>query len=153
MNFNITGNPMIIFRVEGQPVGKARARTVARHGFVQSYTPQKTRDYETKVKEAYIKAGGEMFPDEPLGILITAYFEVPKSYSKKKTAACHAGEIKPTGKPDLDNIAKLVLDALNGVAFKDDSRVCKLYVGKHYAPDFYNEPGLSVIVCRLEDEP
>lgn len=152
MIFGEKEKPMIIFRVEGQPVGKARARTVARHGFVQSYTPQKTRDYEAKVRDAYIKAGGEMFPDGPLGVLITAYFEVPKSYSKKNADACRAGKIKPTGKPDLDNIAKLVLDALNGVAFKDDSRVCKIFMVKLYTPKFH-EPGLSVHIYRLEDEP
>ena len=143
--------PMFTFRVEGQPVGKARARTVARHGYVQSYTPQKTRDYEAKVKAAYIKAGGEMFPDVPVGVLVTAYFEIPKSYSKKKAAACRVGEIKPTGKPDLDNISKLVLDALNGVAFKDDSRVCRLYTSKLYVPESH-EPGLVVHIYRLEGE-
>lgn len=143
---------MTIFRVLGQPVGKGRARTVNRHGFVQSFTPEKTRNYEARVKEAYLNANGEMFPDIPLGARITAYFEVPKSYSKKKQAACRSGEIKPTGKPDLDNIGKLVLDALNGVAFKDDSRVCSLFIDKWYASE-HNEPGLSVQIFTLEEQP
>ena len=56
----------------------------------------------------------------------------PKSFSKKKTARALDGLIQPTTKPDLDNVAKTVLDALNGVAWRDDSEITSLTVMKTY---------------------
>jgi Holliday junction resolvase RusA-like endonuclease len=57
---------------------------------------------------------------------------VPKSYAKAKTAACLAGQVHPTGRPDADNVLKLVTDAMIGVFFLDDAQLVRMAVSKHY---------------------
>ena len=118
------------FTVAGAPQGKARPR-VTRHG---AYTPQKTKDYEMQVCGAYMmQCGGAMFPDLPLYVTIWAYFPIPKSASKAKREKMLNGEIRPTVKPDFDNIAKAICDALNKEAYHDDSQIVRAYVFKYYS--------------------
>lgn len=62
----------------------------------------------------------------PVVLEINAYFEIPKSYTKKKRALCEQGDILPTCKPDIDNVVKAVADGLNGVAYKDDSGIVEI---------------------------
>lgn len=124
------------FTVPGQPKGKARARTVRRGGGKSfSYTPEGTVLYENLIKTCYLQdAGHVLFNDgQPLAVSITAFYEVPKSYSKKKKQEMLDGQLYPTKKPDIDNIAKCVLDALNKLAYRDDTQVVKLHMEKHYA--------------------
>lgn len=124
------------FTVPGQPKGKARARTVRRGGGKSfSYTPEGTILYENLIKTCYLQdAGHVLFNDgQPLAVSITAFYEVPKSYSKKKKQEMLDGQLYPTKKPDIDNIAKCVLDALNKLAYRDDTQVVKLHMEKHYA--------------------
>ncbi len=66
---------------------------------------------------------------------ITAYFMIPRSATKRDRAGMIAGVILPTKKPDLDNIAKAILDALNGIAYHDDSCVTEVTVRKLYSED------------------
>lgn len=120
----------IIFTVPGVPQGKGRPR-VTRNG---TFTPKKTRDYEKKVRDCYIAQGGQMFPDDtPLFASITAIFPIPSSLSKKRRAMFNGK--RHCKKPDADNVAKAILDALNGVAYRDDSAVSSLIVGKSYGDD------------------
>jgi Holliday junction resolvase RusA-like endonuclease len=122
----------MIFIVEGQPQGKARPRFSKKSGTV--YTPKNTADYEKEIREAYIKAGGKKIPaDCYVKIDIMAYFKIPKSYSKKKAMTCQHNINKPTVKPDVDNITKVVLDALNGVAYEDDKQVVICRCEKRYS--------------------
>ena len=124
------------FTVPGQPKGKARARTVRRGGGKNfSYTPEGTVLYENLIKTCYLQdAGHVLFNDgQPLAVSITAFYEVPKSYSKKKKQEMLDGQLYPTKKPDIDNIAKCVLDALNKLAYRDDTQVVRLHMEKHYA--------------------
>lgn len=116
------------FEIMGEPVGKGRPKFSSRGGFARAYTPKKTIDYEKKVKESYT---GEKF-EGALRVEITAFFPVPKSTSKKNRAKMLSDEIKCTKKPDIDNIAKIILDALNGVAYEDDKQVISLEVNKMY---------------------
>ena len=121
--------------VPGQPKGKARARTVRRGGGKSfSYTPEGTVLYENLIKTCYLQdAGHELFNDgQPLAVDIIAFYEVPKSYSKKKKQEMLDGQLYPTKKPDIDNIAKCVLDALNKLAYRDDTQVVRLHMEKHY---------------------
>ncbi len=111
------------FTVYGKPQGKARPR-FTRQG--HAYTPKQTADYEKQIRQAYITAGGEMISDTaPILICITACFK--KAKSNKMT--------EPTLKPDSDNIAKIVCDALNGIAYKDDKQIISLTVDKVWADD------------------
>ena len=120
----------IIFTVPGVPQGKGRPR-VTRNG---TFTPKKTRDYEKKVRDCYIAQGGQMFPDDtPLFASITAIFPIPSSLSKKLRALFNGKRY--CKKPDADNVAKAILDALNGVAYRDDSAVSSLLVYKSYGDD------------------
>lgn len=120
----------IIFTVPGVPQGKGRPR-VTRNG---TFTPKKTRDYEKKVRDCYIAQGGQMFPDDtPLFATITAIFPIPSSLSKKRRALFNGK--RHCKKPDADNVAKAILDSLNGVAYRDDSAVSMLLVDKSYGDD------------------
>lgn len=123
------------FTVEGKPQGKARARTFynKRMGRMQSVTPQQTRSYEDLIRWSYKEAGGEYLGESVIQVLIYAYYPVPKSFSKAKREQALAGGLKPTTKPDCDNIVKVVLDALNGVAYYDDKQVVSVQCSKLYA--------------------
>lgn len=118
---------MISFEVLGKPTGKARPR-LSKYG---TYTPTKTVNYENFVKLCFIQKYKNFIPLETaLKVKITACFEVPTSYSKKKKKELIG---KPhTNKPDADNIAKIILDSLNQLAYKDDNLIAKLEVDKVY---------------------
>ena len=126
---------MTDFTVPGPPQGKARARTFynPRIGRSVSYTPDKTVLYENLIKSRYIEAADGIYDSQdPIRIRIYAYFEPTKSVGKKKRQQMLSGDISPTKKPDADNIAKVVCDALNGLAYHDDSQICEIYVKKLY---------------------
>ena len=127
------------FFVPGKPQGKGRPRFSRASGTV--YTPQKTTDYENLVRECYILAGGRKF-DTPVKAYMKFLFEIPKSWSKAKRKEVLAGKIKP-GKPDLDNEMKIIMDGLNGVAYKDDSQVYWGCIEKAFILDD-SEPGVLV---------
>ena len=124
----------ITFVVPGAPQGKARPR-VTRAG--HAYTPEKTKAYETVVRKCYLQdVGMRHFPDgAAIKAHISASFPVPKGTNKKDRQAMLDGKIQPTKKPDADNIAKIILDALNGYAYKDDACVVRLTVSKHYGEE------------------
>ena len=120
------------FEIEGKPVGKGRPRFKRMGNFVQTYTPASTAEYEKLVKLRFQNAGGQI-TDKPVKIEIVAFFAPPKSTRKKAKAEMLANRILPVKKPDCDNIAKIVLDALNKIAYKDDSQVIELSVKKLYS--------------------
>lgn len=123
-------NKVIVY---GQPFGKQRPRVTQFGGFAHAYTPKETVNYETLVKQEYIHANGKYFADLPLSITIKAYFEIPKSFSKLKAQKALSGELRPMTKPDYDNIAKIVTDALNTVAYADDKQIVKADISKYYS--------------------
>lgn len=130
-----------IFTVDGDPQGKARPR-FTRGG--RAYTPKKTVEYERVIKNAFIAAGGTL-TNLPVTVGINAYYKIPASATKKKAVQMMSGEIMPTKKPDTDNIAKAVCDALNGVAYHDDAQVCNLSVKKRYS----KEPCIVVTIKEV----
>lgn len=111
----------LTFEVPGDPRGKGRPR-VTENG---TYTDSETKAYENKIIWYYRQAfGGFRWPDGAyIRVKVIAYYSIPKRATKSALAAMQAGNILPTRKPDIDNVLKIVLDALNGVAYKDDSRV------------------------------
>lgn len=116
--------------VEGKIRGKARPRICKGHAF----TPKTTVDYENKVRECYIKQEGK-YLEGSIKAIIKAYYKIPKSYTKKRVQAIKEGLELPNKKPDADNIAKIILDSLNKVAYKDDSQVIELIVTKEYTEE------------------
>lgn len=123
---------MCDFEIEGKPVGKGRPRFKRMGNFVQTYTPANTAEYEKLVRLRFQNAGG-VITDKPVRVEITAFFAPPKSTRKRDRIEMLANRILPEKKPDCDNIAKIVLDALNKISYKDDSQVIELSVKKLYS--------------------
>ena len=145
----------INFIIPGPPQGKARPKvTRTKNGFSHTYTPDKTVAYEELVRQRFRQAWkqqGIPFPGTiPVRVIITAYFQPPKSAGQTKRADMLAGICKPTKRPDVDNIIKIVLDALNGFAWHDDAQVTTVYVLKTYTDD---EPHVKVSLSADQDLP
>jgi Holliday junction resolvase RusA-like endonuclease len=119
--------------VEGTPIGKGRPKFARRGNFVSTYTPTKTRYYETLIAEAARQAMGS---SESLKTPVAAYIyitvPIPQSYSKKRSTACLDGLERPCKKPDIDNIIKAFLDSMNGIMYDDDTQVVSLHSTKRY---------------------
>lgn len=120
-------------RVNGEPVPKARPRhTKSGH----TYTPATTRDFEAKVRDAFIQGyPGEYPSTKPIAMNIEFGTALPKSYPKGDKRLANAGRLRPTKKPDIDNLIKSVLDGLNQVAYQDDKQVVEVVATKWYAPE------------------
>lgn len=126
----MSGAPILI-RLAGEPKGKGRPRFVKQTG--RAFTPAATRSYESALRFAAQEAMGDRAPlDGPLTIEIRAGFPIPASWSKNKRKAAALGHILPTGKPDADNLAKM-LDALNEVVFRDDKQAVSVLIEKRYS--------------------
>ena len=133
------------FVIQGKVQAKQRPRFNRYSG--KTYTPNETIAYENWVKTCYLeKYKDKELMEKPLRVTIKAYFEIPKSTIKKRKQQMMDNEILPMVKPDTDNIAKGVLDSLNGIAYKDDKQVVELIVNKFYN----NTPYVSVIIEEIE---
>lgn len=129
------------FEVPGKITGKGRPRvnTIT----CTAYTPTKTKEYEDLVKQYFIiKYRGAMPLERRISVNIKAYFAIAKNTSKIQEQAMIEGSLSPVKKPDIDNIAKIILDALNKLAFKDDNQITKLCVEKIYS----KEEKVSIII-------
>ena len=135
----------IMFRVPGEPVGKGRPRFVRATG--RTYTPEKTANFETLVRlEYHNQCGDHRFDDDAqLAMRVEAYFSIPKSKPKKVQRDMELGVIRHAHKPDTDNILKAVADALNNVAYRDDSAITYVEVSKKYS----RTPETRVIIWEM----
>lgn len=141
---------MTTVRIEipGPPVGKGRPRAgKTRDGRPVMYTPDKTLVYENYIKWIYTATYKSLKLCGPLSVSICVGYPVPKSASKKDRARMFSDSIRPAKKPDCDNIAKIILDALNGVAYDDDRQVVELIVLKLYR----DVPSTVVQIIELAD--
>ena len=132
---------MIKLVIPGEPVAKGRPR-VTKWG---TYTPEKTKNYETLVKELFFIEHGQPLLEGQLAINIKAYFSIPKSTSKKNKNLMIAGKIRPTKKPDADNILKIIGDALNDIAYKDDKQIVSANIEKFYS----DEPRVQIEIKEV----
>jgi len=131
----------ITLTVPGEPRGKQRPRW-SKHG---TYTPKETVNYETYIKELFVLKYPDFVPLEtPLSLRLIVYLTIPKSASKKKKMLMRSNVIRPTKKPDLDNCIKEI-DALQGLAFKNDNQFIEIIAAKFYS----NKPGLRIIIEEL----
>lgn len=130
---------MRAFTVYGQPIAKGRPRL----GKWGTYTPEKTINYENLVKMSYLEEhkGKELLKGE-LSMIINFYFAIPKSTSKKNRKLMNEGKIRHNKKPDIDNCIKSITDALNGIAYKDDSQIVQVKACKLYS----EEPKTEVVI-------
>lgn len=120
------------FEVPGKIIGKGRPRLNTYTGSV--YTPTRTKDYESLIEQYFLLKYPRYKPFEGrVQIEINAFFEIPKNAKKADKELMLENKINPTKKPDIDNIIKIILDAMNGIAFKDDIQITKLNVEKTYS--------------------
>ena len=133
----------VYFVVTGKPVGKGRPRASTRGGYVRMYTDAKTLGYEAAIADEAARAMGKMgLFETPLQMQVSCYYPIPKSWPKKIKQGALDEEVFPKVKPDLDNVVKAVLDALNGVVYLDDAQVVNLVATKRYA----TEPRVEVYI-------
>lgn len=122
------------FNIEGKVKAKQSFK-IGHNGF--KYTPADVKEYANWVrlsfKQKYPEHLPSIFFEKQLSVTINAYFAIPKSFSKKKQEQARDGLIRPTVKPDCDNIAKNIDDALNGIAYHDDKQIIRLEVNKYYS--------------------
>lgn len=123
------------FYVSGEPQGKARPRVVGGH----AYTPHKTESYEHAIRTAYRAAVIDRLPgdrsfesDQPLMLRVICFYKVPTRVTKARRASMISFVEKPRKKPDIDNVLKVIADALNGLAYKDDSQIVTMYGTKYW---------------------
>jgi len=131
--------------IEGKPVAWMRRVPIGRG---KAFSPKKMVDYKARVQYQFSRE----YPDHilftgPVEVTILIDWPIPKSFSKKKRAAAMVYDIHPITKPDVDNLGKIVCDALNGVAYRDDAQVVRLTVEKRYAA----QPCLYVTIMEIEE--
>ena len=137
----------ITVTIPGEPRGKGRPR-FSRHGaFVKTYTPESTALYENLVRVSYIQQNPGVRLSGAIRAEIAAYFSIPASTSKKKRELMVERMLHCTKKPDADNLAKCILDALNSIAYIDDKQIAELVVTKLYS----EEPRVEVTLTELEE--
>ena len=127
----------ITFSVPGTPVGWKRARRKGKRYF----TDPIMASYQQAVQWSAKQAGATVL-EGPVIVLIQVYLPIPKSFSQKRRMEALNRVTRPMPKGDIDNIAKQVMDALNGIAYGDDRQVTDLAISRFYA----QEPSISVIV-------
>lgn len=148
----MTAARVLAFTVPGDPVGKGRPRFARVGKGMRAYTPAATKSYEQAVALLARASLGRRGPLQgPLAVRIDAWCPIPASWSRRKHAQALDEHLMPTTKPDIDNVAKAVLDALNEIAFADDAQIVDLTCSKRYG----SQPHLEVTVREItqEDEP
>ena len=113
--------------VYGKIKGKARPRFFNGH----AVTPKDTVNYENLVRFCYKQQDGRKL-EGAIRVVMYIYYKIPNSYSKKRIQAIREGREYPCKKPDIDNCIKIILDALNGIAYEDDKQVTELTVLKRW---------------------
>ena len=122
---------MIEFEVIGKIQPKQRPRFKRCGAFIQTYTPEPTLKYQKLVADSYLEKYKDTKLSGALVMNIDAFFNVPKSLSKKKKMELY-GKPNVQHNGDIDNVAKSILDGLNGVAYDDDTIRYDLHIRKYY---------------------
>lgn len=132
---------IINFHIKGEPMGLERTKFARAGQYGHVYTPARSQNYKKlvaasykasiPVKDRYIENDGPLYRG-PVKVTIWAFYKIPKSTSKKAAADMRSNKVKPLKKPDLDNVIKIILDGLNGVAYEDDKQVVQITAYKVY---------------------
>ena len=135
---------MLSLTIPGNPIAKARPRW-AKWGL---YSPKKTVNYETQIKERFASEYPGFTPiDGPIRLEIRAHMMIPSSMSQKKRLLMSEGKIRPDKRPDIDNLIKAGMDALQGLAFRDDKQVVELEAAKFYTL----HPRLEINIIKINE--
>lgn len=137
---------VVCFSVPGEPQGKGRARVGKIGGQARMFTPAKTVAYEGLIAMAAQQAMGTAAPFvRACAIEVFCMHAIPKSMTKKDRARVLDGSLRPTKKPDGDNVLKAVCDGINGVVWRDDVQAVDARITKHYG----EQPAVHVKVWEL----
>lgn len=119
------------FTVPIRPVGKARPRFTR---FGHTYTPDTTRaaEHHVALYATAMMQGIKRAETQPLAVDLEFVFEPPKSWSKKRKREAIRQFLPRKEKPDIDNLEKLVCDAMNGIVYADDNQITELRAVKYY---------------------
>lgn len=152
INFFVPGDPQgkarprssVMTKVDGSVVRGKSGRAVIRH-----YTPKKTEEYEANIATFYrqVRTGTPTY--QPVILVLEIVHSVPESWPKWKRELVVNGAMLPVTKPDGDNVEKAVKDALNGVAWVDDTQVVGTMKVKFYG----DYPGVGVTIIPLAELP
>lgn len=137
----------ISFTVLGEPVAQGRPRAgKTRRGKTVLYDPEKSKDFKQYVGLIASQHAPSKLLEGPLYVQVKVYKPLLKSFSKKRTAEAEAGLYRPVTKPDVDNYAKGIKDALNKVIWNDDSQVVEFTISKWYS----SKPRVEVEISKVE---
>lgn len=132
------------FTVPGIPKGQPRPRATRIGGFIRLYDPASAKSHKADVA-AFARAAGVVPIEGPVSVAITAMMQRPKRLCRKSDPD---GAIPALCKPDVDNIAKAVCDALIGVAYADDAAVVSACVAKFYHAK-NGTPETRIVITRF----
>ena len=121
--------------IPGEPCAQGRPRFAVVRGRAVAFDPAKSKNYKNFVKVLAMEAIEKQswkYNELPLAFEIVVWQSIPKSKTKKFREAAAIGKEYPTVKPDVDNVAKTIMDALSGVVYKDDKQVVDLLIKKRY---------------------
>lgn len=132
--------------IKGRPVPKGRPRVFRGH----AVTPRRTQQAEEQIQAMYRfqNLGEEPFTG-PVEVHCIFCMPIAKTWSKRKKELAAQGWLRCTVRPDLDNLVKLVLDALNGIAYADDAQIVRIHAFKKYSEEY---PNGATIVDIVEEE-
>jgi len=136
--------------IPGKPVAKQRARIFKNKytGKTMSYTPKETTSYANLIKTIYLYKYGQRKLNGALRQTIIAYYPIPKSTSKEKRILMLEDKIRPTKKPDYDNVEKIFSDSLEGIAFDNDNQIVSSKFDKYYS----DNSRVEIELKQLEEE-
>jgi Holliday junction resolvase RusA-like endonuclease len=138
---------MIHLIIPGDPVAQARARFSTRNGYLRAYDPKSSANYKKYIITIANQINCKPM-DGALVMKVDIFRSIPKSWPKKKQEQALAGIVKPIIKPDCSNYLKGIEDALNGIAYHDDSQLVLVHVTKRYAA----EPRAEIRIWSDDDE-
>lgn len=132
------------FTIHATPKPKGRPR-VTRSG--HAFTPKATREYEQLIINEWEVQHSQVTPIEnPIAVRVIFHMPIPKATSNKARERMAAGLEVPAKKPDIDNLLKAVLDALNGKAYHDDNQIVEISAEKRYSSNPRTEVFISELV-------
>ena len=131
--------------IPGDVVPQLPPRFARRGSFVQTYDPAKCRDYKTNIRHLAAKCYKGKLLEKAIEVKILVYRHAPKSLNKTKMAMALEGALRPTTKPDIENLSKGILDALNGIIWRDDAQIVRLEVEKWYS----DSPRAEVLIWEI----
>jgi len=135
------------FFINFTPSGQERVRK-GKHGFYQpSKSANQKKIVQAYAQQAITKHGPSNFPiSGPVSLVMDFYVPIPKSWSKTRTQQAYMGLLLPQVKPDIDNLNKLVMDALNKLVYVDDALICDKKTSKRYICEAFPNPGCHVVI-------